>query len=436
MSKFAEGFNEYCYYICRIGDKYNSRLDEIKTYTDSAVEIAKKISDFATGIGTPTWEASIDAWLNGTVLSRLSTDMYKFAEGFNEYCYHMLTIGNGYTDEEIASKTTVAINVATEIGRFLDDLEAIHIERKKSVIGRWLTGPTKTETFFDYLATFGEKMSGSVRSFSGISSGTFVTDAMGAKAVAEKFVEFFAYLASDEVKLDDSSKWLWLFGEDSTFTTMLSQFEKLGEKIALFADKIQNIDTNKMLAATTAMKNISEAMLATTNSDKDAPERLTRALSILLPWMEDFVAFGMLLDENIASGMTMNSSVVESAASALKTAILSALTITEDDISNWLTITPVIDMSNVDSSIQKSARKSLRVGGISRSAERTIGSADRSRNETSNVTSNVTNDATVNVTGNTFEIRREDDINMLANKIAALVSSQQRGFGAPVKLLR
>ena len=430
ISGFAGYFSDYADLMNELP---NAVLTNVVKKTKLVMATVGSIQQFkGTLFPDPDTESDLVQWLTGSSLTTFSGDMVGFAEGINAYATEMSKVK---FSDDLSSKTENAVIIAKSVAEFLGELEGVEIETKKGVIEKWFTGDTKTETLFDYLGEFGKSAKTAVRNFNGLSSGTFSDDARVAKEVMTDFVNFFTWLTGPDVNINDSSKFLGIFGEDSTFQKMINQMDSMGDQLVFFSEKIATINGPLVLEATTSMRTIAEALSLVSSSDAEAPSRLTRGLSQLLPWMEDFVEFGRSVDENVAVGITEKTASVSAAATALKETILSALAMTEEEISNALTITPILDLSNVNAGLSSLNGRSINVGGVAKTTRKAIDSVEsRHNNQPSVVTNDISNSATVTVSGNTFEIRKEDDITSLANKIAALIGQQQRGFGSPIKI--
>lgn len=429
---FARGFNVFAGIMLGIDESYFSKDSNLEGKTKTAIAVANAVNEFETRVPPRTFGERVVKIFGGSKLHLLTEDMETFATGINTFAGIMCEVK---ADQELIDGTENAVTVARTISRFLEDLSGFNIERKRSALVTWLTGGTKTETILGDIGEFGRLTKDLAINFAGLSTGTFVDDADAAKQIIEKFVELLQYLSSDEVNIENNSKFLGIFGEDSNFNKMMDQFDTIGIKLQGFSEMIANFDMNQAVLAATAIRLIAEAMAVASGSDKSSAKNLTDSLAILIPWMEEFAAYGRQVDEDVATGITENSEVVSAAANALKQVILDALTLTQDDLDNVLTITPVMDLSNVDRTRKSLQKRGFSVGASAKGAAKVIGSAESGREYAKSITNDITNTATVNVTGNTFEIKQEDDINKLANRIAALVNQQQRGFGAPIKAL-
>ena len=90
-------------------------------------------------------------------------------------------------------------------------------------------------------------------------------------------------------------------------------------------------------------------------------------------------------------------------------------------------------MSNIIAGVKALGGRHISIGAMAKGAQKSIGYAEASGRQNGGVMNNeIDNASTVNVTGNTFEIKKEDDINSLANRIAALVNQQQRSLGSSI----
>ena len=392
--------------------------DSVKTFFDS---IADKMPE---GDGLKEYNDK---------LSSLFTQTGTFGETVSGLSTNL----SGLFKSHIIENTTVATVVMGSIKRFFETVANSDIEPEKTGWAKFFSteDETKTSSFFIQVESLGRALTKVSTAFAGLSSGTFEADAGSAEGVMRSIAGFMSFIATDE-----SMGWLKEIdvknARYSPIAIFSGQIDRLKTSVGNFDEYTRTIDVDHAEHIAKVIGSIAEALALVGNGgDSEASATgLTNAMNTLSESLPQFEQLGYDIAISICNGMGRSSDMVNAAASALKNAILKALSLTEDEINNALVITPVVDTSSIEAARRSLSGRSISVGASSKGAAKAIGSAEGRRDSVQNIRNDISNNSTVNVTGNTFEIKQEDDINKLANRIAALVNQQQRGFGAPIKV--
>ena len=172
MSSFGTGFNSYAKTISGVEELDDP--DALANKTTSAIAIATSISEFGKTLQEKPIEYKIIEAFTGSDLANFSGDMSTFATKFNDYATTISGItANAFT---LQFKTENAISIASQIARFMEEVNGMNIETNGGFISKWFVGETKAETVIDYVAELANAMSQYSDSFEDANTGNLIED--------------------------------------------------------------------------------------------------------------------------------------------------------------------------------------------------------------------------------------------------------------------
>lgn len=238
MGKFIEG----------VSNAAKSGLDK---NTPKAIEAAKSIETFLedlVGIDIEKNRGVLVKWVAGdNTTGSLFSYILQFGKSIGEF----RTSVSGLDKEAIDKDVQSAVDSATAISDFLEDLRLLEIEKDKNVIDAWVTGDTKTNTLFSKMIQIGESIKTSTSSFSGISTGTFTADVLTAKLAIKEMVGLLVWMANDENRLTNLYN---IYDFDSALP-------EIGDSIQTFADNIKGVDTTNLASVVYSVKTVMDAFV-------------------------------------------------------------------------------------------------------------------------------------------------------------------------------
>lgn len=334
---------------------------------------------------------------------------------------------SGVSESGIEANTTSGLEAMTAIGAFFEGVSELKIDPEKPGWKKFFEGDNTTGSFFTQTEALGRSIQAISSSFADLSGSKLIANTVVATASMKKLGKLIEWISTDS-----SMQWLLEVGDNSPVVKFSEQMTKLGSGVSDFKIWTADFNVEHAQGVANVIKSIAESLSLIGGNENSSASILVGAINTLTGSINDFNTVGYMIDQQLSAGMTGNVDMVSTAASALKKAITDALTLTEEDVANCLTITPVLDMSMVDAGLRSFSGRHISVGAMARGVQRSVGNAEQS--QSNNVTNNNEFNASssVNVTGNTFEIKKEDDINALANKIAALMYQQQRSLGSSI----
>lgn len=397
--------------------------EELETDVQKAFDVTDIVKSFFDDIASrsPTGDNLIQYT---SQLESLFGNVEQFGTSINTLSSNL----GGISESGIEANTGSGIAAMEAIGSFFEKVSKLDIDTENPGWVKFFVGENTTDSFFDQVETMGLSIQSISESFSGLSASKVLANTNVAIAVMKQIGKLLTWITTD-----DSMSWL---GGESYFSTVVKfadQMTQVGTAVSNFATFTNGIDVAQASSVAGVIKSIAESLSLISGNENASASILVGAIETLSGSLNDFNNVGYLITQQIASGMTGNVDVVSTAARTLKKAITDALSLTEDDIANCLTITPVLDMSNINAGVKALGGRHISVGAMAKGAQKSIGYAEASGSQNGGVMNNeIDNSSTVNVTGNTFEIKKEDDINSLANRIAALVNQQQRSLGSSI----
>ena len=192
-------------------------------------------------------------------------------------------------------------------------------------------------------------------------------------------------------------------------------------------------------------KNANLAVLASKKVASQMLEAARETLEVNSP-SKKFEKIGMYSDRGLANGVNKNSGLIISSIKDASTSALDAARSSLSNLANILmgdmdadpVIRPVVDMSDVNRSVNRinglvGGSRAMNIDATVRQAQNVASIMNRNQmqkgtNPNGFNGSEPTNP--VNVSGNNFYIRSDNDVKMLANELATLTRQQQRSLGA------
>ena len=446
--------------------------------TNNAISAAEKIVDFIESLSTievNTHSTKIGDWLGGDSKQKTILDLIK------DFGTSMSSVGESLNSlpSKIEGPLNDALSAANKIVLFLTTLNSdeYNIEKKKSVLDTWFTGETKTDSVISRIGDMGVSIKSLADSIPGISATTFSSDVDSMITAYESLAGFINLISSDDYDFEMSGK----------ADTLKTDIKLLGEGITEFADVTKNIDTTSVSSVANAMssamnsvinvampeaaynassylgmfvtvgmniasglanglrKNANLAVLASKKVASQMLEAARETLEVNSP-SKKFEKIGMYSDRGLANGVSKNSGLIISSIKDASTSALDAARSSLSNLANILmgdmdadpVIRPVVDMSDVNRSVNRinglvGGSRAMNIDATVRQAQNVA--SIMNRNQMQNGTnqngfngSEPTNP--VNVSGNNFYIRSDNDVKMLANELATLTRQQQRSLGS------
>jgi hypothetical protein len=254
MTSFAIGFHSFATSMGAVVIP-----DDLPSKTDSAITVSTSIKNLSASLPAISVMETFVSWVTGdTPLSRLVKNMSSFASGMNQYATSMMLITDttGLTD-----KTNSAITIATSVKELLVGLKEAEIEANKGEIDKWFTGDTKANTVFEAIAKLGTSMKTAQDSFNGLSTGTFKTDAMVARAIFVSFANLLNWVSSGDIRVNDDDSTV-----ATTFTSIINQVGRLGASIQSFSTDTQGIDVDRFKSLIGGIQTVIQTILDITKA--------------------------------------------------------------------------------------------------------------------------------------------------------------------------
>ena len=446
--------------------------------TNNAISAAGKIVDFITSLSTievDTHSTKIGDWLGGKSKEKTILDLIK------DFGTSMSSVGESLNalPSKIEEPLNDALSAADKIVLFLTTLNSdeYNIEKKKSVLDTWFTGETKTDSVISRIGDMGVSIKSLADSIPGISTTTFSSDVDSMITAYESLAGFINLISSDDYDFEMSGK----------ADTLKTDIKLLGEGITEFADVTKNIDTTAVSSVANAMssamnsvinvampeaaynassylgmfvtvgmniasglanglrKNANLAVLASKKVASQMLEAARETLEVNSP-SKKFEKIGMYSDRGLANGVSKNSGLIISSIKDASTSALDAARSSLSNLANILmgdmdadpVIRPVVDMSDVNRSVNRinglvGGSRAMNIDATVRQAQNVASIMNRNQMQKGTNPNGINGSEPtnpVNVSGNNFYIRSDNDVKMLANELATLTRQQQRSLGA------
>ena len=450
---------------------------DIDADTEKAIHIATQIKEgFFDKIGGEGMEMSVDGLIkyNASVTSILT-----YTSTFSSNMAQLRTDIGGMSETDIQADTETALACAKVIAEFFTKINSdeYNIEETKGAINELFTSSSETDSLIGRIKTLGENMAILHSSIGPISENTFEADIAQMMAAYNLIADFINKVSADDFKVEMEGK----------IYDIKDDIRMLGEGIVDFANVTKDVDVAAVSSVANAMssamnsvinvampeaaynassylgmfvtvgKNIASGLaeglkknanLAVLASKKVASQMLEAAretLEVNSP-SKKFEKIGMYSDRGLANGVSKNSGLIISSIKDASTSALDAARSSLSNLANILmgdmdadpVIRPVVDMSDVNRSVNRinglvGGSRAMNIDATVRQAQNVA--SIMNRNQMQNGTnqngfngSEPTNP--VNVSGNNFYIRSDNDVKMLANELATLTRQQQRSLGA------
>jgi hypothetical protein len=356
MLAFGVGFSGFMATMAGVPDI----TDEFKTKVSSSVEIAKKISEFETGLPEQSLLTKATAWI-ATDMSIFSGDMSAFGVGFSGFMAAMAgvpditdefktkvsssvdiagqistlnsglkevpvftnifgwktamdtfstdmvsfgtaiasfstSLNNAAIDGGFVLKSASAVLVASAISELLVGLAGANIDDRSGLEKFLGTGQSTGDTLFSKMKTFGESIADVNTSFAGIDSAVFGLNVAAAKTAVESIAGLLTWLSSGTVKVDDGG---WF--NSSTFSQLMGKMMEMADKIVEFNSKTTGVDTKKVSSIINAVASLGMAInLLTLSGDISGASSIGEALAAL---SENLVLIGTTMSTDVGSGI-------------------------------------------------------------------------------------------------------------------------------------
>ena len=450
---------------------------DIDSDTEKAINVAKKIKEgFFDKIGGEGMEMSVDGLIkyNAHVTSILT-----YTSTFSSNMAQLRTDIGGMSETDIQADTETALACAKVIAEFFTKINSdeYNIEETKGAINELFTSSSETDSLIGRIKTLGENMAILHSSIGPISENTFESDIEQMMAAYNLIADFINKVSADDFKVEMEGK----------IYDIKDDIRMLGEGIVDFANATEGVDVaavssvaNAMSSAMNSVINVAmpeaaynassylgmfvtvgmniasglanglrkNANLAVLASKKVASQMLEAAretLEVNSP-SKKFEKIGMYSDRGWANGVSKNSGLIISSIKDASTSALDAARSSLSNLANILmgdmdadpVIRPVVDMSDVNRSVNRinglvGGSRAMNIDATVRQAQNVASIMNRNQmqkgtNPNGFNGSEPTNP--VNVSGNNFYIRSDNDVKMLANELATLTRQQQRSLGS------
>ena len=450
---------------------------DIDSDTEKAINVAKKIKEgFFDKIGGEGMEMSVDGLIkyNASVTSILT-----YTSTFSSNMAQLRTDIGGMSETDIQADTDTALACAKVIAEFFTKINSdeYNIEEKKGAINELFTSSSETDSLIGRIKTLGENMAILHSSIGPISENTFESDIEQMMAAYNLIADFINKVSADDFKVEMEGK----------IYDIKDDIRMLGEGIVDFANATKDVDVSAVSSVANAMssamnsviniampeaaynassylgmfvtvgknmasglaeglrKNANLAVLASKKVASQMLEAARETLEVNSP-SKKFEKIGMYSDRGLANGVSKNSGLIISSIKDASTSALDAARSSLSNLANILmgdmdadpVIRPVVDMSDVNRSVNRinglvGGSRAMNIDATVRQAQNVA--SIMNRNQMQNGTnqngfngSEPTNP--VNVSGNNFYIRSDNDVKMLANELATLTRQQQRSLGS------
>lgn len=294
MTDFGVGFNSFANSISGVAE-----FSGLDTKTKNAIDIAEQIKAFGDSLSAKPIDKTIVDAIFGSELSQFSGDMTDFGEGLNNYATSISKVTSN--TEELFTKTSAAIAVASSIKRFGDSLNSKSIDQTivDAICGSELS------QFSGDMVSFGEGLNNyaiAMNKVEGIESLTEkTTTAIGIAASIKTFGDSLKNKSIDQTIVDAILK----TSPMKEFSTDMVSF---GEGLHNYSVAMSKVTGTESLAAkTTAAIGIATSIKTFGNSlkTKSIDQTIVDAILKTSPMKDfsaDMVSFGEGFN-NYAEGM-------------------------------------------------------------------------------------------------------------------------------------
>ena len=472
MGDLASGFNTYATEMGSISDELVN--EDFDKKSEAAIKVATSIANLKDSVsGSST---SFDTFLGifgANSFSQFLGQLPQFATDMDSF---VTAMDNVSVTEEDLSKAQQAVDVAGVVADFMAKLGGSEIEGDKSAIGRFFSGETNLNTFFTKIDDLTQNIDKLKTSFVGLTDANLEGEWETVESVLTGFLDFVTNICQE---VDGTSKARL---DTTNFDDLLGNLGSLLTTIEDFYNPSYGGGTAGTEAFTSMVTGFSTFVTTLSTSSE---ETITKGVSMISNHKQEFYDAGSDLMNGLANGIKDHSSTVYTAIETMaeeavkkaklkfdehspskvfeqigkfldlglvngvngeESTVLSTIGRQCDAITDLFSsmdadapvIRPVLDLSGVSAAAKgiDPLIGSGRTIDVSATATRTREAAEAGRsrtvhnNQNGNGTSSQEAGGSVLITGNSFNIQNESDIDVLASKIAALLHSQQRGYGA------
>lgn len=260
LERSVTSIGEFADSIGKVRDEIGGINNEghIKDDTDTAIEIAQKISTFFGEVynmfnpeeySTETYrEILMNA---STTLDTILPNIETFGTSVSNYG----TAVNGLATTTIAADTTEALTNGQALAEFFAGLSELNIEKDHGFITGLFADDTKAESFLTYTENFGEAIANLNTSIHDLSTSSISKDSTAALDVAQEIANFLDSLSHKDIEKKVGAFEAFFTGGENKTQAFFDYMEDLGTTVNTIAgtDGISGIAANGIIEDTDAL---------------------------------------------------------------------------------------------------------------------------------------------------------------------------------------